>query len=95
MLRTLLAAGLTAVSFAALAAPPGYTDNPGRQEAQSHTGNCGYGDSTGVTGAGAGGFGALQGKGNNHAGGRQGEANYNPDLCGNPNENALTRGGQN
>jgi hypothetical protein len=44
------------------------------------------------TGSGAGGFGFQSGQGNNQAGGNKGEPNYNPILCGNPNDNALTRG---
>src|SRR3954463_443479 len=73
-------------------APPGYDNNPGRLEAQSHTGKCdGYDGTATTTGAGAGGFGYQQGQGNNQAGGRQGEPNYNPLICGNPNDAALTQ----
>jgi hypothetical protein len=73
--------------------PPTYDNNPGRIEAQSHTGQCDSYDGTGsVTGAGAGGFGFQTGQGLNQAGGNQGEPNYNPLICGNPNDNALVRG---
>jgi hypothetical protein len=90
----------TILSFSGLAyagqpatTPPGYDDNPGRQQAQSHTGKCDSYDGTGtVTGAGAGGFGFQAGKGNNQAGGNAGTPNYNPMICGNPNDNALVRG---
>jgi hypothetical protein len=84
--------GLLAFSTAAFADLADYNNNPGRQQAQSHTAP---GCNPGFTGAGAGGFGFLSGQGNNHQGGRQGEANDNPVLCGNANENAFTRGGQN
>ena len=86
-------AGTLMLSGAAVAVPPGYDNNPGRLEAQSHVGKCdGFqGDAT-VTGAGAGGFGFQTGQGNNQAGGNQGQPNYNPLICGNPNDNALTRG---
>jgi hypothetical protein len=86
-------AGALTFSAGAFAAPPGYDNNPGRLEAQSHTGKCdGYDGTATTTGAGAGGFGYQQGQGNNQAGGRQGEPNYNPLICGNPNDAALTRG---
>jgi hypothetical protein len=70
-----------------------YTNNPGRQQAQSHTGKCdGYDGTATTTGAGAGGFGFQTGPGYNQKGGNQGQPNYNPLICGNPNDNALTRG---
>jgi hypothetical protein len=92
-----LACALT-ISGAAFAAqpattPPGYDNNPGRQQAQSHIGKCdGYDGTATTTGAGAGGFGFQTGPGNNQAGGNQGTPNYNPLICGNPNDNALVRG---
>lgn len=80
-------------SAGVFAGPPTYDTNPGRIEAQSHVGKCdGYDGTASTTGAGAGGFGYQQGQGNNQAGGRQGDPNYNPLICGNPNDNALTRG---
>jgi len=92
-----VAAILSAASLAyagpPASSPPGYDDNPGRQQAQSHTGKCdGYDGTATTTGAGAGGFGFQTGKGNNQAGGNSGTPNYNPMICGNPNDNALTRG---
>ena len=84
--------GALTFSGAAFADLADYVNNPGRQQAQSHTAP---GCNPGFRGAGAGGFGFLSGQGNNHAGGRQGDANDNPILCGNPNPNALTRGNPN
>jgi len=81
--------GALTFSGAAFADLQDYLDNPGRQQAQSHQAP---GCNAPFTGAGAGGFGFLAGQGNNHAGGRQGDANDNPILCGNPNDHALTRG---
>jgi hypothetical protein len=81
--------GALTFSGAAFADLTDYINNPGRQQAQSHQAP---GCNAPFTGAGAGGFGILAGQGNNHAGGRQGEENDNPILCGNPNSNALTRG---
>jgi hypothetical protein len=70
-----------------------YETNPGRPIAQSQTGPCGGYDGTATTtGAGAGGFGFQVGQGENQAGGNAGTANYNPMICGNPNDNALVRG---
>jgi len=84
--------GALTVSGAALA-QDAYTANPGRQQAFSHTGRCGGYDGTdNTTGAGAGGFGFQTGQGLNQAGGRQGDGNFNPMICGNPNDNALVRG---
>ena len=88
-------AGALMLSGAALADFNGsaYDNNPGRQVAQSKVGKCDSYDGNGtVTGAGAGGFGFQTGQGYNQKGGNQGEANYNPLICGNPNDNALTRG---
>jgi hypothetical protein len=94
----LASVAILAVSTSAFAAqpsttPPGYDNNPGRAQAQSHVGKCdGYDGTATTTGAGAGGFGFQTGQGNNQAGGNQGTPNYNPLICGNPNDNALVRG---
>lgn len=82
-------AGALTFSGAAFADLADYYANPGRQQAQSHQAP---GCNAPFTGAGAGGFGFQSGQGLNQKGGNQGEPNYNPILCGNPNENALVRG---
>jgi hypothetical protein len=94
MTKTIAFAALAgALTFSGAAFADPYTDNPGRQEAQSHVGKCDSYDGTGtVTGAGAGGFGFQTGPGLNQKGGNQGQPNYNPLICGNPNDNALVRG---
>jgi hypothetical protein len=85
--------GTLTFSGAAFADLADYMNNPGRQQAQSHTGKCdGYDGTAATTGAGAGGFGFQSGQGLNQKGGNKGEPNYNPMICGNPNENALVRG---
>jgi hypothetical protein len=86
-------AGALMFSGAALADLQDYLDNSGRQQAQSHTGKCdGYDGTATTTGAGAGGFGFQSGQGLNQKGGNKGQPNYNPMICGNPNDNALVRG---
>jgi len=61
--------------------------------ALNQTGKCdGYDENATTTGAGAGGFGFQTGQGLNQAGGNAGTPNYNPLICGNPNDSALVRG---
>jgi len=82
--------GALTVSGAAFAQ---YATMPGADVALNQTGPCdGYDGSSTTTGAGAGGFGFLEGQGLNQAGGRQDAPNYNPMICGNLNDNALVRG---
>src|SRR3954463_4953749 len=70
-----------------------YNNNPGRQQAQSHTGKCdGYDGTATTTGAGAGGFGFQSGNELNQKGGNKGGPMYNPMMCGNSDDNALVRG---
>lgn len=65
----------------------------GCAHALTKVGKCdGYDGTATTTGSGAGGFGYQSGQGNNQAGGKQGQPNYNPLICGNPNDNALVRG---
>ena len=82
--------GALTVSGAAFAQ---YATMPGADVALSHSGKCdGYDGQATTTGAGAGGFGFQTGQGLNQAGGNADTPNYNPMICGNPNDNALVRG---
>src|SRR6476646_4648647 len=65
----------------------------GCEQALTKVGKCdGYDGTATTTGSGAGGFGFQSGQGNNQKGGNKGQPNYNPMICGNPNDNALVRG---
>lgn len=65
----------------------------GCEQALSKVGKCdGYDGTATTTGSGAGGFGFQSGQGNNQKGGNKDTPNYNPMICGNPNDNALVRG---
>jgi hypothetical protein len=78
-IRSAVLAATVALALAApaLAAPPGYDANPGREQAGEAGAQCG-------SGAGSGGFGAF-GKDNNFAGGANGPATgaANSAICGN------------